>query len=94
MAKSKKDLLAGALNTAPKKKPMPNVEEVEAITKKVYEKKIEIEKTLEEKTQRTTLDLPKSLHLKAKVHAMEVGMTLKKYIKRLIETDLQSKGKI
>lgn len=94
MAKSKKDLLSGALNTSVKKKAMPNAEEVEAITKKVYEKKSAKPEQATEKTQRTTLDLPKSLHLKAKVHAMEVGMTLKKYIKRLIEADLESKGKI
>lgn len=94
MAKSKKDLLSGALSTASKKKAMPNVEEVEAITKEVYANKNDKLGKVIEKTQRTTLDLPKSLHLKAKVHAMEEGTTLKKYIRKLIEADLQSKGKI
>ena len=89
MAKSKKDLLSGAFGT--KKKAVPDVEKIEEITNKVYQKEPTKEKkedaTVEE-MQKTTLDLPKSLHLKMKMHAMSKGLTIRKYLIGLIKKDM------
>lgn len=87
----KKALLTGALST---KKALPNTEAIESITKKVYAKNESKSKDQPEKMQKTTLDLPVSLHRKAKMYATEMGITFRAYVKRLLETDLEKNGKI
>ena len=70
MAKSKKDAFKSQLLKGSVKKELPNTEEIEAITRKVYNepvpvvaKKEKVDKV--ESIQRTTFEMPKSMHLKA-----------------------------
>jgi len=96
MAKSKKDMLSGALST-PKKKMMPDVSKIEEITKRAYEpKKVSpaVTSSQNEERKRTTMLLPKSLHIKAKVHALENGLSLTDYFVSLLKKDLKKLGKL
>lgn len=88
MAKSKKDLLSNALGT--KKKQFPS-DKIEEITKQSYKTSA---KTDGDKLQKTTLEIPRSLHIKAKMFATEQGKTFRTYIKELIEANLQENGKL
>lgn len=84
----KSDMLKNSLG---KKKTVPDEKEVEKITKEVYGG---WGSAKGQPMQKTTLDLPKELHTKAKIFAMEQGKSLKGYIKELIEDDLKENGKL
>lgn len=91
---TKKEMLKGDLSmTTPVKKvkkPIPNIQEAEEITKEVYSSST----PKKEPTQKTTLDLPKTIHFSAKIMAMEKGVSLKGYIKELIEIDLKKHSRL
>ncbi len=94
MAKSKKDALKNQLRKGSVKKELLDTTEIEAITKKVYNlppnKEEEIKSV--EPIQRTTLDIPKSLHLAAKIEAMKDGKSLKSFILDLVRQELNQRG--
>ena len=80
----KKDLLKGSL-----KKSIPSTKEIEKITEKVYNKPT----AKEEPRQRTTIDIPKSLHIAAKMEAMKDGVSFKEFVLRLIKKELEERSK-
>lgn len=82
----KKQLLKG--NTIKKK--VLETDKIEDITQKVYEK-APSKKEEKEAVQRTTLDIPKSIHLAAKMEAMKSGVTLKEFIVQLIQKELENR---
>jgi len=90
MAK-KKDLLKKQLGIGTSKptlkKEVLDTESIENITETVYSKNPPEEK--KEAVQRTTLDIPKSIHLAAKMEAMKRGMSLKDFIISLIKNELE-----
>ena len=97
MAKSKKDAFKSQLLKGSVKKELPNTEEIEAITRKVYnepEPVVAKEKKIvqAEPIQRTTFDMPKSIHLKAKMEAMKDGVSMKEFVLSLVETELAKRG--
>jgi len=67
--------------------------EVKKVTS-VAVKKVKTKAPSEEKIKKTNVELSETLHFKAKVTAMEQGMTLKGYITNLIKADLRKRGKL
>ena len=94
MAKSKKESFAETLKGKTKvaKKKVIDIDEAEAITKKVYKEPKEKEE--KEEVQKTTIDLPKKIHFLAKMMAMKKGKKLKYYILDLITDDLKKEGEL
>lgn len=89
MAKSKKDSFKSQLQKKPIKKELPSTEQIEKITEKVY-KNASLEK--KEPSQRTTIDIPKSLHIAAKMESMKDGVSLKEFILKLMREELKKRG--
>lgn len=88
MAKSKKDSFKNQLQKKPIKKELPSTEQIEKITEKVY-KNASTEK--KEPSQRTTIDIPKSLHIAAKMESMKDGVSLKEFILKLMREELKKR---
>lgn len=91
MAKSKKDILKGQLQKGSLKKELPATKEIETITEQVYKKEAPSEK---EAIHRTTFDIPKSLHIAAKIEAMKDGVSLKEFVLTLVKAELKKRGSI
>ena len=51
------------------------------------------EKPKEERLVRMTIDTPESIHKSLKIKAIEHGISIRKYVLRLIEKDLKSSRK-
>ncbi len=94
MKNNKKDSLKKQLQKGSLKKELPNTTEIEEITKKVYQKSTLNEGEKIESSQRTTLDMPKSLHIITKMEAMKDGVTLKEFILKLIRIELKNRGQL
>ena len=97
MKDSKKDTLKKQLQKGSIKKELPDTKEIEAITKKVYENSdlpANTPKKPKEVMHRTTLDIPKSLHISAKMEAMKDGVSLKEFILKLVRAELQQRGSL
>jgi predicted HicB family RNase H-like nuclease len=92
MKDSKKNSLKKQLQKGTIKKKLPDTSEIEEITKKVYEKKDPIHEEIKEPSQRTTLDIPKSIHIAAKVEAMKDGISLKDFVLKLIRLELKRRN--
>ena len=94
MKNSKKDSLKKQLQKGSLKKNVPNTKEIEEITKQVYQEKTPSSKTEKEPSQRTTIDIPKSIHLAAKMESMKDGMSLKEFILNLVRAELDKRGSL
>lgn len=95
MAKSKKDILKGQLQKGSLKKELPATKEIEAITEQVYKKETTPDKGKEkEAIHRTTFDIPKSLHIAAKIEAMKDGVSLKEFVLTLVKAELEKRGSL
>ncbi len=94
---SKKDMLKNQLLKKSVKKELPDTQQIEEITEKVYNKPaptLKKKEAAKEPVQRTTLDIPKSLHIKAKVEAMQEGISLREFILTLIKAELKKRGSL
>ena len=87
------------------KKKLPSTEKIEEITKKVYahkqprttrkkQEKPKAKPKEQDSTHRTTIDMPKSIHILAKVEAMKEGISLKKFILNVMEAELKKRGQL
>jgi len=85
---------AGVTKRVSKKK-IPNIQENEKITKKVYKNEAKkVQESTVTKSKKTTIDLPEDIHFKAKMCAMEDHISFKKYILNLVMDDLSKRKKI
>lgn len=91
---AKKDSLKKHLQKGSLKKDLPSTEEIEKITEQVYNKEEETKKEVKEPKQRTTIDIPKSLHIAAKMEAMKDGISLKEFLLNLIRKELDKRNNI
>ena len=85
MSKADKLKLSGTTNKRISKKSIPE------------EKKGEVKEPINLKVgkmKKTNIELTEKVHLKAKITAMEDGISLKEYIGNLILDDLAKRGKI
>lgn len=91
MKDSKKDSLKKQLKRGTLKKELPSTKEIEKITEEVYKEET-TQKKVKELNQKTTLDIPKSLHIATKMEAMKDGVSLKDFILKLVRNELNKRG--
>lgn len=80
---SKKDTLKANLI---RKKPIIQEEEAAKVVKQVHKPKPE--ETEEEPTTKTSVDIRKSLYKAMKIKLLDEEITMRQYLERLIEADL------
>ena len=97
MSGKKEDALKGDLAGIKKrgslKKTVSNIEENEKITKQVY-KPSKQSASISKKSKKTTVDMPEDIHMRAKITAMELKLSLKDYIIDLVVADLKKRKKM
>lgn len=93
MSKEDKFNLTGTTKKRITKKTMPEAPKTEK-KETVSTPKAEKKKTASVKLKKTNIEVSEELHFKAKMTAMELGITMREYIKSLIISDLKKRNKI